>query len=139
MCGDSANENPSGHGRCCINSAHLFRFSRRRRWSLIEFDLQVDLGFNRDLAIQKNGIRRRVPSTDLMLRLLSNEIRGWRPSAEFTLLSNEIRGQCHSTKLSLEPRAQQYSQGSPGDLPLTSSHQTAELAPLSLPRSPSVS
>ena len=41
-------------------SAHLFRFSRRRFWSLIKVDL--DLGFDRALAIQKmiseDGFRR---------------------------------------------------------------------------------
>ncbi len=80
------------------DSAHLFRFSRRRCWSLIKFDL--DLG-----SALSNEIRGRCPSTVLML--LSNEIRGLRPSTEFTLLSNEIR-RC---QMSIEVRIMIFFEG----------------------------
>jgi hypothetical protein len=43
------------------------------------------------------------------------------------------RRECHLHRTRIEP--QQYSQGSPGDFPLTFSHRTAESAPLSLPSS----
>ncbi len=51
------------------------------------------------LACLQLIIRRRGPSTDLML--LWNEIGGRRPSTEFMLLSNEFWGLCHATELML--------------------------------------